>query len=330
MRKFVRLVVAGLVVGAVAAAGLVGTSSSAGAQPIGYVIVDTVGGCTLHRIDLATGVVDAAIGAAADENCVSDLAFSPDSNTLYGLRTISRDGLFVGLVTFDLATGQAGPFAQIGDFNAFADEGGLAFDSTGILYATLAPVDPDATAPDCRIGVAYCTYRVDPANPGAAVFVGQTAAGETDVGPFAGACDGGFVGSEDSEVDGDAFESDEPAADTAEEPTTTTSAPDAVESELDEAAGFSAPYFLTNVNRGTGLGTPVGLAFGHVVTGFDFDLPGTLWGVGVTIGGPNSVFTIDRATGVATATATITGVGEAEVYALAIPKSCIPELTFTG
>jgi hypothetical protein len=333
MRKLVRLAVAGLVVGAVAAAGLVGTSSSAGAQPIGYVIVEGLEeeGCTLHRIDLATGVVDAAIGAPADENCVSDLAFSPDSNTLYGLLSTNDDGGAVFLVTFDLATGQASTFDQIGDFNAFATDGGLAFDSTGILYATFAPSDPDATAPNCQISVAYCTYRVDPANPGAALFIGQTTAlAETDVGPFAGACDGGFVGSEDVFVDDDdGFGGDEPAADTAEEPTTT-SAPEAVEEELDEPAGISED-FLTNVNRGTGLGTPVALPFGHFVPGFDFDLPGTLWGVGITIGGPPSVFTIDRSTGVATPTATITGLsGVEEAVALAIPKSCLPELTFTG
>jgi hypothetical protein len=332
MRKLVRLVVAGLVVGAVAAAGLVGTGSSAGAQPIGYVIVETDGGCTLNRIDLATGVVEADIGAAADENCVSDLAFSPDGSTLYGLLTVDDiGGDVVLLVTFDLATGQAGGFAQIGDFNASAGAGGLAFDSTGILYATIVPTDPDATAPDCQDDDAYCTYRVDPANPGAALFIGQTtAASQTLVGPFAGACDGAFVGSEEAEVDDGAFGGDEPAADTAEEPTPSTSAPDAVEGELDEPAGISVD-FLTNVNRGTGLGTPVALPFGHGVLGFDFDLPGTLWGVGFTIGGPPSVFTIDRATGVATPTATITGVsGEEEAVVLAIPKSCLPELTFTG
>jgi hypothetical protein len=331
MRKLVRLAVAGLVVGAVAAAGLVGTSSSAGAQPIGYVIVETEGGCTLNRIDLATGVVEAAIGAAADENCVNDLAFSPDGSTLYGLLGVEDDGGIMLLVTFDLATGQAGGFDQIGDFDALAGSfGGLAFDSTGILYATIVPTDPDATTAACQSADAFCTYRVDPANPGAALFIGQTTPlDETLAGPFAGACDGAFVGSEDPEIDGDAFDGDEPAADTAEEPTTT-SAPDAVESELDAPAGGSTD-FLTNVNRGTGLGTPVALPFGHFVLGFDFDLPGTLWGVGFTIGGPPSVFTIDRATGVATPTATITGIGgEDEVVALAIPKSCLPELTFTG
>jgi hypothetical protein len=327
MRKLTRLVVAGLVVGAVAAGGLVGTSSSAGAQPIGYVIAEVNGGCTLHRIDLATGVVDAAIGAAADENCVNDLAFSPDGSTLYGLLN-DDDGDRVLLVTFDLATGQAGGFQQVGDFNATTGNG-LAFDATGILYATILPSDPDATAPNCRNSSAFCTYRVDPANPGAALFIGQTTAGIAAVGPFAGACDGGFVGSEEVAGNGGAFGDDEPAADAAEEPATTTSAPDAVESELDEPAGFP-PYFLTNVNRGTGLGTPVALPFGHLVDGFDFDFPGTLWGVGEIFGAASSVFTIDRATGVATPTATITGVGDGEVYALAIPKSCLPELTFTG
>jgi hypothetical protein len=320
--------VAGLAVG-----GLVASSAPAGAAPFGYMIVeDFEDGCTLHRIDLATGALDPAPAAPSAAACATDLAFSPDGGTLYGAFDHPDTA---SLVRFDLATGVPTDLGQIGDFPAnFATDalggGGLAFDATGVLYVTLFAEDPDA--PVCQasaVTIAYCTYRVDPANPGAAEFVGRTTAeDDTPVGAFASACDGGFVGSEYLEpVEADGFDDAEPDGNgpdgrPASDPT--------LDEELGEPAAFVAVAGLTNVNRSTGLGTIVG-PFGEIVTGFDFDQGGALYGVGVSIGGASNVVSIDRTTGLATVTAPIALESGNEVpLALAIPKVCELELTFTG
>jgi hypothetical protein len=317
-----------IAVAAMAAVGLVGTSASAGAQPFGYVIVEGLDGCTLHRIDLATGVLDPAIGPESTDACVNDLAFAPDGSTLYGMDEAATN---VELVRFDLATGAVTVVGQVGTFPAGGPGGGLAFDAAGVLYLTTIPEDPDATTAPCRDGETYCTYRVDPANPGAALFVGQTSeVSPTVVGPLAGACDGGFVGSQDLLVDGDAFDDGDAQAGDGPDGTTTTSDPTTVDDELAESAGLGQ-FALTNVNRGNGLGTVVDQPFGDNVTGFDFDRSGTLWGVGTPDLDAFNVYTINRSTGVATATVPITPLGEnAFVLALAIPTVCLPELTFTG
>lgn len=63
------------------------------------------------------------------------------------------------------------------------------------------------------------------------------------------------------------------------------------------------------------------------ITGFDFDAPGVLWGVGFGVGGPASVFTINRATGAATPTVALED-DPNPPRALAIPKTC-PGITAT-
>jgi hypothetical protein len=77
----------------------------------------------------------------------------------------------------------------------------------------------------------------------------------------------------------------------------------------------------------------------NLVFSLDFDRPGTLWGVGLTQDPfPQfTVYTIDTATGAATATVPIGDEsGETELTSLAVPRDCNPpapivlEPTFTG
>ena len=75
---------------------------------------------------------------------------------------------------------------QITSFGfTFSTAAGLAFDTTGTLYAQFAADEPTCAE-------AFCLYRVDPANPGAATLVGSASQGEDTLSGLTGAAEAGF------------------------------------------------------------------------------------------------------------------------------------------
>jgi hypothetical protein len=320
----IRRAVAIVGVGLVAAAGLVGVMAApAGAEPLAYAIEDDLD-CRLVQVDLATGAVT-PIGPFVPEACVRDLALAPDG-TLYGIREDSRTlPPFVTLVRFDTATGDPTDVGQIAGADASLEDGGLTLAADGTMYAQIV-----TNAPGCDLS-AVCLYRVDPANPEAAVFVGPVSQQLTEYFGLATSCTGSTVSVREVSSSAAGF-----ADGLGTSP--------GVAAELEEPAGVPGdPQILTTVDTSDGSTSDVGpVGDANFVSSLDFDAAGTLWGVGLTQDPfPQfTVYTIDPATGAATATVPIGDeFGETELLALAIVRDCNPpvppapivlEPTFTG
>lgn len=350
MVRCFRLASSVVVVTTLACLSLVGlVASPAGADVEGYTVqlTETGGesgiGCRLARVNLTTGALT-PIGAYLDFAtfaCASDLAFSP-SGVLYGISddpaaldlSQSESGLFdpeptgpggaspaapaelhVHLVRFDTGSGAVTDLGAIGtaasEIGLQYGSGGATFDAAGNLFVYMVGEDPSCD------GRAFCLYKVDPAAPANATFVGDDPQ-QTYLYGLAATCAGRVVTVQGTE-----------AAESAINPAT-----------LIAPAGDT----LDTVDTTLGKATPVGPAFGQdrTVQSLDFDAGGTLWAIGSTIPkgtfSPAYVGTIDPATGSLTFTQQIDpGPEESLIFGLAVaPLSCqqpeVVEVTpkFTG
>jgi hypothetical protein len=262
----------------------VGGSGPAGAFPTGVIdmlVTQRIGGadCQLGLIDLVTGTVTPLPHVGGDV-CMSDIAYAPDGR-LFGLATnAGQPPGPIHLFQLDTTTGQVdADLGQFGSFNAFADptEAGLAFDSSGTVFATMVGTDAG-----CGTS-ATCLYRANLSNIAAAQFVGAAPTG-TSLENLAISCsDAGFT--------------IEPAPGTMNAKTKSATPPGGVRSE---DAGPNA--LLNALNLTNGAPSTIGTGFGtnNLLSGLDFDGTGTLWGVGTTADTVRHVFTLDTTTGTAT------------------------------
>ena len=172
----------------------VGGGAPAGAFPTGVIdmlVTQRLGGadCQLGLVDLVTGTVTPLPHVGGDV-CMSDIAYAPDGR-LFGLATnAGQPPGPIHLFQLDTTTGQVdADLGQFGSFNAFADptEAGLAFDSSGTVFATMVGTDAG-----CGTS-ATCLYRANLSNIAAAEFVGAAPAG-TSLDNLAISCaDAGFT-----------------------------------------------------------------------------------------------------------------------------------------
>jgi hypothetical protein len=308
---------------ALGGAGLFAFSGTAGAQPTGFVIVDTGGGCQLGQIDLTSGAVSNLLPASPSLSvCSADLAFGPDG-TLYGVNGGN-------LVKYNTGTGATSVIGPLGVTALGGEAEGLTFDAAGHLWAALLTGDspcvsglasgatsssstPTSAGVHPAIFVNNCLYQVDPAS-GHATFVSQFKAGTLgntaeNVTGLAGACDGRVL------TDYRSF------------------AP---------PPGVAPVLILASVNTTDAQLTDIGgNGDSHHVNSIDFapetaGTPQPLYGVGTSTLAAQQVFLMNQSTGAAAVVTTATGLpGGSFLVALAIgPISCPPVIVvqpkFTG
>jgi len=279
-----------------------GAPAPAAAETVGYTIetlrpagVVELFRCRLATVDLATGFVS-PIGSSigGSDACARDLAFAPGGG-LYGIvqhevmeapeagdttgtttgdvAPAAPNPYRVHLVRFDTATGAVTDLGQIGTAPAsLSGGGGITFDSAGNLFVYMIGDDVECDE------TAYCLYAVDPADPGAATFLGDDPQ-ETGIYGLTTACGTGMYTSQTAPRTG----------------------------SLDDAYVLDGGDVLGRVTTGPpATVTPVG-AFGddyRTVQSLDFASDGTLWAIGtITPKGfdaPGQLSTIDPATGAQT------------------------------
>jgi hypothetical protein len=118
---------------------------------------------------------------------------------------------------------------------------------------------------------------------------------------------------------------------------TSTTAPSEGHSWSGIHAQSASPVTLTSVNTSTGATTDIGtgLGVGNVVQSLDFDVSGAVFGIG-SVSSASHVFTIDPATGVATAGSattpptTLTGLAIGSLCPPTAPQAIIITPRFTG
>lgn len=330
----VRRALVAVVVAALASVGFVGIAAApAGADAFGYTIeVQLPRGfngflgypCRLAQVDLATGAVT-GIGSFQPPTslaCAHDLAFSPDGG-LYGISfgfgeedEVGNDGVepggdfdatespaFVHLVRFDTTTGAVTDLGVIGTdpaFIGYVDRpgGGLTFDAAGNLWVLMVGEDPNCNRE------AFCLYKVDPANPADAQFIG---AGPEEIylyGLTVNCAGQAFSAEQDPELFGVA---------------------------ADVLVAYGGNYLL-GLDPGTGTVGRVGSGFGgnHLVQSLDFGADGVLYGIGSQYAAQNKgflatgyLYTVSPAAGTATQGAKLSApeVGLAQALAVA-PLDC--------
>ena len=317
MIRAVQRVIGLMAIAVLAAASLVAVAvAPAGADTIGYTIQQTETkdfnsgyGCRLANINVTTGVVT-GIGNYLDSaaySCASDLAFSPTGG-LYGIaQSIVFSGEasngdaapaavvnLVHLVQFNTTSGAFTDLGPIGSLpsHLFTWSGGITFDAAGNLYVAIRGenVNCDET----------CVYKVDPANTTGATLVGAT--GENYVGGLASNCAGQSI----------------------------TLLPGQAAALADVKVPAVGKQFAT-INLTTGLPTPVGPTFagGQYLQSVEYDAAGAVWAIGTALPqgfgqAPGKVYTINPATGVTTAGATLSNLdANTLITGLAIaPLSC--------
>src|SRR5262249_17223505 len=126
--------------------------------------------CRLATVDLTSGLVTATSDPASGEACVPDLTETSDGRVV-GIREVAGAAPSVHLIQFDTTTGTPPDLGAIGTSpaslpDAGGQDGGIAFDAHGNLFVAMA--GQDASCNDS----AYCLYKVDPANPANATFIG--------------------------------------------------------------------------------------------------------------------------------------------------------------
>ena len=303
------------------------TPAPAASETVGYTIetlrpsgVLDLFRCRLATVDLTTGVVT-PIGTTigGEDACARDLAFSPGGG-LYGIvqheeveppsveattgtttgdvESAAPNPFRVHLVRFDTGTGAVTDLGQIGTAPAYLSSGGgITFDTAGNLFVYMVGDDADCDED------AYCLYAVDPADPGAATFLGNDPV-ETGIYGLTTACGQGMY--------------------------TTQTAPRT--GSLDDAYVLDGGDLLGRVTATPpAVVTPVG-PFGddRTVQSLAFGSDGTLWALGSIT--PNGITdlgrlsTIDPATGAQTLGALLTADREsALVMGLAVAAPTCPE-----
>ena len=357
MRTRVRAVLASLVaLSATVPAVILTTAAPASASPVGYTLLVTdiaidaaedgtttttgdvsaqqFAECQLAQVDLGTGVVT-PLSHNGEDACVDDLTMSPDGR-VFGIQQQCFDGevieicpffpleegaaatdgfgatqfedVQVHLIEFDPATGVP---TDLGAINGTAltsfiiptplGFGGITFDEDGNLYVEMIGEEAPCS------GNAYCLYLVDPANLSNPTFVG-TGTEETFFEILAAGC-----GS--------------PEAVTLM-PTVLFGGGDGTGTE----ALPSPDKDLFARDLATGATTLIGsTGEDNIIDGMAFDTAGVLWGIGIVIGGDQTVFTIDTTTGAATPTVELQ-TEEFLAIGLALPLDCPEDLVvaFTG
>jgi hypothetical protein len=314
------------VLGVVAAPLVLGVveAAPAGAAPNGFMLIvntlqNTVN-CQLAQVDLGTGVVTPiGSGGPTPARCANDLAETSDGR-VFGI--VQEAGPTVHLLQYDTTSGDVSSDHQVGTFNASIGTpfitGGLTFDKNGNLFVQMgrAPSGGDTNCP----GTANtCLYRVDPANPANATFVGPAPVDVTFQ-FLTAACDGramdlanpgfGVAGGSSNPL------GPRPGQSQAQGPI--------------QPQEVTPNSVLGSVNLTNGAVSPVGSGVGatNELAGIAFDTGGTLWGVGEVANSPPpgvasfNVFTIDTTTGVATKGTTLTGLGGNNPLTLALPLNC--------
>jgi hypothetical protein len=307
------------------AAGLVGAvgAGPAGASPNGFaLLVDSSEPfvCQLAGIDLATGAVTPLAHTGSDA-CASDIAETSDGR-VFGIQQQPPEAgppPTVHLLQYNTSTGAPTDLGQIGTFLAAApltEIGGVTFDHAGNLFVEMVGLSGAGGDPQCS-GESVCLYRVDPANPASATFVGQGAFG-TDLQFFSAPCDG-------------------PAMTLL--PPLTGPAPAGVWPPLSgqhstqsqgsiHALDLEPNSVLASRDLSTGAVSAVGSGVGvnNLVDGLAFDSSGTLWGIGgTTTGGITTtlnVFTLNTTSGAATPGPVLSGNLSLDPLALALPLTC--------
>jgi hypothetical protein len=296
-----------------------GAAPASAADPVGYVVLQGEGACSLATVDLVTGETQ-AIGGESQDKCAFDLEFSPDGTHLLGTR-VNGTGPDTGtaeLVEFDLTTGDVTTLSQLGDF--FVDgpgeqQGNLTFTPAGSLYTYLVPgAEPDAAASDvdpaCD-GSAFCLFQVNTADPTALTYVNSVPQEFTVYFGLATSCAGVTSSVREEEL-------------TVSSPTSWGGA----------SASDDVPMMLTDVNL-TSSGaatTDVGsVGEGVSLSSLDYDTAGTLFAVGFEPEnvGP-SLFTVDPSTGAAEQQTTLNDGSEPiniNVLGFAIAHPCAPTPT---
>jgi len=325
-----------------ATCGLFALGSVAAASPTGFTVIHSaVGGtCQLAHVDLGTGALT-PFGPSDAGHCTFDLAVAPGGTALYGVTFSGAFGIgappnagtaTAQLIRYDPTSGEATTVGTIGNFTLNGpdnQQGSLTFDSSGRLFVQLVPNAATGTTPcDWQ---AICLYRVDPTNPSSATALGPVPQTFTEYFGLAASCAGSVLSIRASLA---------PMSSGAGSTTTTSgssgaTAPAPGSGWNTSHAQAPSPLTLTSVNTSTGATTDVGtgLGGGNLVQSLDFDPAGAVFGLGVVTSG-SQVFTIDPATGVATAGPATTPA--ATLSALAIGPPCPPPPaitvapTFTG
>ena len=326
-----------------ATCGFFAVGSVAAANPTGFTVIhNAVGGtCQLAHIDLGTGALT-PFGPSDAGHCTFDLAVAPGGTALYGVTFSGSFGVdappnggtaTAQLIRYDPTSGAATTVGTIGNFTLNGPgnaQGSLTFDSSGRLFVQLVPNAATGTTPcDWQ---AICLYRVDPTNPSSATALGAVPQTFTAYFGLAASCAGSVLSIRANVA---------PSSLGAGSVTTTTSGSSGAAAPA-QGSGWNTshaqapnPFTLTSVNTSTGTTTDIGtgLGGGSLVQSLDFDSAGAVFGVGVVSSGWQ-VFTIDPATGVATAGPAATP--SATLSALAIGPPCPPPPaitvapTFTG
>lgn len=343
----IRRLLGGSAVVVLASAAFVATTPAPApaAETIGYTIevqiprgINPSSRCRLATVDLTTGVVTGIGGFDSDPlRCAPDLAFSP-SGGLYGIArlpgevetpsvedtTPTTDAApvepqqitdTVHLVQFDTTSGALSDLGQIGTVPAaVAPAGGITFDASGNLYVYMVGDDTQCN------GGAYCLYRVDPANPADATFLGDEPQ-QTYLFGLTASCALGPFTVEDA--------SEDTSADVL---------------PADDVYGFASGNQLDLVSTTPpASATAVGglVQKDQTVQSLDFDSDGTLWALGSLVPNglpvtPGRLSTLDPATGAQTVGPSLSSEAETVVMALAVAAPTCPtepvelQPTFTG
>ncbi len=348
-RVLVILSVAGLACTAFATVGA-GPAAAAPGAIVQLAGLDSGIECPLARIDLASGQVSEV---SSDMGiCSADLALGPDG-TLYGVDGRNRE-----LLTYDTDPASAG-YGTSTVVGPLGTEGrstasGLTFDASGALWMVtsgLGPFStetpPDAQAEPCLFF--SCLYQVDPAS-GAASLVAEVSTDVPDdtvfVGSLAGACTGQVYLEYATTLlqPGTLDAATSTTTTTTDDASGTADTPDEVHGLPVAFDGFNLGILGTSDGRVAGIGPDgdqvqvehIDFSADQVLYGIDdFIVTTSSGGAGAQAPPPQSVYTVNRGTGAATAVAGVTDLPENSfILSLAVApvRPCVEELpiTFTG
>jgi hypothetical protein len=305
--------------------------SAPAAGPVGFTVLlrgDPL--CQLYTVDLSTGQLTAAGSHISRDVCVGALAETPDGR-LFGIRQTGSTltGSTVHLVQFNTTTGVPTDLGAIGTAGAtiFADLGtpggglgGLTFAPNGALYVSMVGNDTGCSN-GLPGGDAYCLYRVDPANPANATFLGLGFI-ETDEQTLTVFCTGPAV---TLATDPTFSKANFHAAQTAQSSSPTTATTGGGGTVHSQAQNLGLDPVLATRSLADGSMAAVGTGVGtDIISGLAYDSAGTLWGIGASSGTTvvPRVFTVNPTTGLATPGPALTGATFISLTGLALPLTC--------